>query len=81
MDEILPLMQARDSEQGERVCELLRAAGIKCNHSAVPDENSATAWLTGFLPHRDVVEVFVRESDMDKARQVVQTHEAHRDAT
>ena len=74
-------MQVRDSEEGERICELLRAAGIKCNHSAVPDENSATAWLTVFLPGQDVVEVFVRESDMDKAREVVQTHRPHGDAT
>jgi hypothetical protein len=52
VDEFLPLMRVRDSEEGKRICELLRAAGIKWNQSAVPDENSATAWLTVFLPAR-----------------------------
>jgi hypothetical protein len=68
VDEIRPLMEVRDPAEGEAICGVLRAAGIKCNHAVVPDPNNA---LSAYLVTRDRIEVFVHASDMDRARDVV----------
>ena len=66
-------MQVRSDQEGEDVCEQLRAAGIKCAVEPLPDPNSLRAIWGGQAP--TVLTVLVNESDMDKARAVVTEYE------
>jgi hypothetical protein len=75
VDYIRPLMEVRDEDEGEEVCEWLRAVGIKCNYETVPDPNTVLGF--GGAPYVDCIQVFIRESDMDRARAVVAEHQSN----
>jgi hypothetical protein len=69
MGEPQPLIQVRDENEGDDICERLRAAGIKCAVEPIPDINSLSPIMGG--PAGDMLTVLVSESDMDHARAVV----------
>jgi hypothetical protein len=69
MGEPQPLMQVRDENEGDDICNRLRAAGIKCAVEPLPDLNSLAPIMGG--PAGDVLTVLVNESELDKARTVV----------
>ena len=71
-DEIRQLLRVDNDVEAELICELLRAAGIKCNHEVVPPE----AWLDVFTHSPDGVAVYVRDSDLEQARTVLAEDEA-----
>jgi hypothetical protein len=62
-------MPVRDDEEGEIVCERLRAAGIKCAVEPMPDPNSLRAIWGGQSPM--VLMVLVNDSDVDRAKTVL----------
>ncbi len=69
MGEPQPLIQVRDENEGNDICERLRTAGIKCAVEPLPDMNSLAPIMGG--PAGDVLTVLVNESDLEKARGVV----------
>ena len=69
MDEPQPLLTVRDENEGDNICDRLRAAGIKCAVEPLPDANSLAPIMGG--PAQDVLTVLVNESELDKARTVV----------
>jgi hypothetical protein len=69
MDDPRPLMQVRDEAQGEEICRLLRAAGIRCAVEPLPDANSLAGIWGGRAP--TVLTVLVNESEMERARAAV----------
>ena len=69
MGEPQPLMQVRDENEGNDICDRLRTAGIKCAVEPLPDLNSLAPIMGG--PAGDVLTVLVNESELDKARAVV----------
>ena len=69
MGEPQPLMQVRDENEGNDICDRLRAAGIKCAVEPLPDLNSLAPIMGG--PAGDVLTVLVNESELVKARAVV----------
>ena len=69
MGEPQPLMQVRDENEGNTICERLRTAGIKCAVEPLPDVNSLSPIMGGTA--QDVLTVLVNESELDKARTVV----------
>lgn len=66
-----PVLNARDWEEADEVCEQLRAAGIKCGAADVPNVNSATAWLTSWARPSTELKVFVDAADLERAREVL----------
>ena len=69
MGEPQPLMQVRDENEGNDICDRLRAAGIKCAVEPLPDLNPLAPIMGG--PAGDVLTVLVNESELVKARAVV----------
>jgi hypothetical protein len=65
------VLNARDWDEANDVCEELRAAGIKCGALEVPNTNSATAWATSWLRPSLELKVFVDAPDIDRAREVL----------
>ncbi len=74
MNEPQPLMQVRDEDEGDAICERLRAAGIKCAVEPLPDVNSLRPIMGGRAG--DVLTVLVHDSDLDKARTVIAEYQA-----
>jgi hypothetical protein len=70
-DEPTPVLEVRTEEEGEAVCEQLRAAGIKCNWASVPAETSETGWLESLGNPTMSLQVFVAESDVERAHEVL----------
>ena len=64
-----PLMNVQDENEGNDICDRLRAAGIKCALEPLPDTNSLVPILGGRAPL--VLKVLVNASELDKARTVV----------
>jgi hypothetical protein len=64
-----PLMNVQDENEGNDICDRLRAAGIKCAVEPLPDTNSLVPILGGQAPL--VLKVLVNASELDKARAVV----------
>ena len=70
MDEPSRLMQVRDPAEGDEVCGVLRAAGIKCAVDSLPDANSVFSGMVG-MPAPDALFVLVHESDLERAREAL----------
>jgi hypothetical protein len=66
MDVPSRFMAVQDEEEGEQICERLRAGGIKCAVQALPDVNTTTAIWGG--QGADALFVLVNEGDVEKAR-------------
>jgi cell division septation protein DedD len=66
-------MQVRDEDEGNDICDRLRAVGIKCAVEPLPDMNSLAPIMGG--PAGDVLTVLVNESDLEKARGVVSEYQ------
>jgi hypothetical protein len=69
--EPVPVTEVRTEEEGEAVCDELRAAGIKCNWASVPERGPETGWLESLGNPRMVLQVFVDEDDLGRAREVL----------
>lgn len=74
VDEPGPLMQVGTEQEGDQICDKLRAAGIKCALEPMPDPTSFTAIWGGQAP--TVLTVLVNASDMDRAKTVVAEYES-----
>jgi hypothetical protein len=70
-DEPTPVLEVHTEEEGEAVCGELRAAGIKCNWASVPAETSETGWLESLGNPAMSLQVFVAESDVERAHEVL----------
>ena len=66
MDVPSRFMAVQDEQEGEEICERLRAGGIKCAVQPLPDVNTTTAIWGG--PGADALFVLVNEADVEKAR-------------
>jgi hypothetical protein len=71
MDEPVSVIEVRTEEEGEAVCEELRAAGIKCNWASVPGRGSETSWLESLGNPAMSLQVFVAGSDVGRAEEVL----------
>jgi hypothetical protein len=65
-------MQVRDEQEGDVICGRLRAAGITCGYRPTVDRNQVR--LFGAPP--TVLMVFVHESDLEEARDVILRYES-----
>jgi len=66
MDVPCRFMVVQSQDEGEEICERLRAGGIKCAVEALPDVNSTVAIWGGQA--RSSLFVLVNEDDVDRAR-------------
>jgi hypothetical protein len=71
VDEPVPVVEVLTEEDGDAVCDELRAAGIKCNWASVPEPGSETEWLESLGNPRMILQVFVAESDLERAQAVL----------
>jgi hypothetical protein len=74
MDEARPLVVVEDPIEGDRLCEELRAHGIKCACVTLPSvriHTSPTAWIRSWGPPDTALTVVVHDSDLDRARTLI----------